>query len=227
MPLPSLHLARLEAEAIHILRETAADFRNPVLLYSIGKDSGALVHLCMKAFWPGKPPFHLLHVDTGWKFRDMIEFRNRMAHELGLDMIVHVNPDGSSRGIDPIRSGSSLHTQVMKTEALRQALTAHGFDAAIGGARRDEERSRAKERVFSLRGPGHTWDPRLQRPEFWRAYNTRLKTGETMRIFPAVELDRARYLALHARRGHSCRPALSRETEAGRGPRRDAHHGRR
>src|SRR6267142_1130404 len=159
------HLERLEAESIHIMREVAAEFANPVMLYSIGKDSSVMLHLAMKAFYPGKPPFPLLHVDTTWKFRDMIAFRDRRARELGLDLIVHVNRDGLARGINPIAHGSELHTDVMKTQALRQALDSRGFDAAIGGARRDEERSRAKERVFSLRNAQHRWDPKRQRPE--------------------------------------------------------------
>ncbi len=178
------HLAQLEAEAIHILRETAAEFRKPVMLYSIGKDSSVLLHLALKAFFPAKPPFPLLHVDTTWKFREMIAFRDATVRRLGLDLIVHVNREGVARGIGPISHGSALHTQVMKTEALRQALTAHGFDAAIGGARRDEERSRAKERVFSHRTAGHAWDPKNQRPELWGIYNTRLAPGESMRVFP-------------------------------------------
>src|SRR5207302_3170690 len=174
------HLHRLEAESITILREVAAEFRNPVLLYSIGKDSSVLLHLARKAFHPGKPPLPLLHIDTTWKFRDMIVFRDATAARLGLELIVHVNREGLARGIDPIASGSALHTAVMKTETLKQALDAHGFDAAIGGARRDEEKSRAKERVFSLRGAGHVWEPRRQRPELWRLYNTRLRPGEPM-----------------------------------------------
>ena len=191
------HLRRLEAESITILREVAAEFRNPVLLYSIGKDSSALLHLARKAFHPGKPPLPLLHIDTTWKFREMIAFRDATAARLGLDLIVHVNQEGLARGIDPIASGSALHTAVMKTEALKQALDAHGFDAAIGGARRDEEKSRAKERVFSLRGAGHVWEPRRQRPELWRLYNTRLLPGETMRVFPLsnwAELDVWEYI---------------------------------
>ena len=178
------HLARLEAEAIGILREGAAAFRRTVLLYSIGKDSGVLLHLAMKAFFPGKPPFPLLHIDTTWKFKEMIHFRNSIAQQLGLDLLVHTNQEGLARGINPIASGSALHTQVMKTEALRQALGTYGFDAAFGGARRDEERSRAKERIFSFRGPGHVWDPRAQRPELWSLFNTRIHQGESMRIFP-------------------------------------------
>ena len=191
------HLARLEAESIHIFREAAAEFRKPVLLYSIGKDSSALLHLALKAFHPGRLPFPLLHIDTTWKFREMIAFRDATAERLGLDLIVHTNLDGLARGISPVASGSSVHTHVMKTEALRQALDAHGFDAAIGGARRDEEKSRAKERIFSVRGPGHSWDPRAQRPELWNLYNTRLATGQTMRVFPLsnwTELDIWQYV---------------------------------
>jgi sulfate adenylyltransferase subunit 2 len=193
----SLHLRRLEAESIAILREVAAEFRRPVLLYSIGKDSSVLLHLALKAFYPAKPPFPLLHVDTTWKFSEMIAFRDSTAARLGLDLIVHVNREGLERGIDPIASGSSLHTQVMKTEGLKQALDRHGFDAAMGGARRDEEKSRAKERVFSFRGAGHVWDPRHQRPELWRLFNTRLRPGETMRVFPLsnwTELDVWQYI---------------------------------
>jgi sulfate adenylyltransferase subunit 2 len=179
-----LHLKRLEAESIGILREVVAEFRNPVLLYSIGKDSGVLLHLAMKAFYPAPPPFPLLHVDTGWKFRDMIRHRDAMAQRYAVKLIVYTNPEGVARGINPIVSGSQLHTQVMKTEALRQALDKYGFDAAFGGARRDEEKSRAKERIFSFRSAGHAWDPRNQRPELWRLYNTRINKGETIRVFP-------------------------------------------
>ncbi|HTY49916.1 MAG TPA: sulfate adenylyltransferase subunit CysD [Steroidobacteraceae bacterium] len=189
-------LKRLESESIGIIREVAAEFANPVMLYSIGKDSGVMVHLALKAFYPGKPPFPLLHVDTGWKFRDMIRHRDMIVQRHGLKLLVHTNPEGLARGIDPIRSGSQLHTQVMKTEALRQALDQWGFDAAFGGARRDEEKSRAKERVFSVRGAGHSWDPRNQRPELWRLYNTRIAKGESMRVFPLsdwTELDIWRY----------------------------------
>jgi sulfate adenylyltransferase subunit 2 len=178
------HLWRLEAEAIAIFREVAAEFRNPVLMYSMGKDSSVLLHLARKAFHPARLPFPLLHVDTTWKFREMIEFRDATARRLGLELIVHINQEGVARGINPIASGSALHTEVMKTEGLKQALDQHGFDAVIGGARRDEEKSRAKERVFSLRGAEHVWDPRRQRPELWRLYNTRLGPGESMRIFP-------------------------------------------
>ena len=178
------HLARLEAEAIGILREGACAFRRPVLLYSIGKDSSVLLHLALKAFYPGKPPFPLLHINTTWKFREMISFRDATAKRHGLELLVHTNQEGLARGINPITSGSALHTQVMKTEALRQALDQYGFDAAFGGARRDEEKSRAKERIFSFRGPGHVWEPRLQRPELWSLFNTRIHPGESMRIFP-------------------------------------------
>jgi sulfate adenylyltransferase subunit 2 len=194
---PVSHLKRLEAESIAILREVAAEFRNPVVMYSIGKDSSVLLHLARKAFYPAKPPFPLLHIDTTWKFREMIAFRDATAQRLGLDLIVHVNQEGIERGIDPISSGSALHTQVMKTEALKQALDKHGFDAAIGGARRDEEKSRAKERIFSFRNPGHVWNPRHQRPELWNLYNTRLRPGESMRVFPLsnwTELDVWQYI---------------------------------
>ena len=194
----SPHLARLEAEAIGILRETAASFRNPVLLYSIGKDSSVVLHLAMKAFAPGRPPFPLLHIATGWDFRDMLEFRDRRTAELGLRIIVHTNPEGVARGVNPITHGSQVHMSVMGTEALKQALDLHQFDAAIGGARRDEEKARAKERVFSFRAPGHVWEPRGQRPELWGLYNTRLNPGEGMRVFPLsnwTEFDVWDYIA--------------------------------
>ena len=178
------HLDRLEAESIHIFREVAATFDKPVMLYSVGKDSSVLLHLAMKAFYPARPPFPFLHVDTTWKFREMIAFRDRMATEHGLDLLVHVNREGVEQGINPIDSGSSVHTHVMKTVALRQALDEHGFDAAFGGARRDEEKSRAKERIFSFRGAGHGWDPKNQRPEMWKIYNTRVRKGESIRVFP-------------------------------------------
>jgi sulfate adenylyltransferase subunit 2 len=178
------HLRRLEAESIAIMREVAAEFRNPVMLYSIGKDSSVMLHLARKAFFPGKPPLPLLHIDTRWKFREMIAFRDATVSQLGIELIVHTNEEGVRRGINPITSGSALHTAVMKTEALKQALDRFGFDAAFGGARRDEEKSRAKERIFSLRGANHSWDPRNQRPELWRLFNTRLRAGETMRVFP-------------------------------------------
>jgi len=180
----SPHLARLEAEAIGILREGASAFHRQVMLYSIGKDSSVLLHLALKAFYPGKLPFPLLHIDTTWKFKEMISFRDATAERFGLELLVHTNAEGLARGINPIASGSALHTQVMKTEALRQALDQYGFDAAFGGARRDEEKSRAKERIFSFRGPGHVWDPRAQRPELWSLFNTRIHNGESMRIFP-------------------------------------------
>jgi sulfate adenylyltransferase subunit 2 len=192
------HLDLLEAESIHIFREAAAQFRKPVLLYSIGKDSTVLLHLARKAFFPERPPFPVLHVDTTWKFRDMIAFRDRTAAAFGLDLIVHTNREGLARGIDPIRHAPSIYTDVMKTQALKQALDQHGFDAAFGGARRDEEASRAKERVFSFRAPGHRWDPRKQRPEMWRLLNGRLGAGETARIFPLsnwTEKDVWRYIA--------------------------------
>jgi sulfate adenylyltransferase subunit 2 len=194
-PLP--HLKVLEAESIYIFREAVAQFRRPVLLYSIGKDSTVLLHLARKAFWPAKPPFPLLHVDTTWKFRDMIAFRDRTARELGLELIVHVNREGLARGVTPFTYAPSVYTGVMKTAALKQALDVHGFDAAFGGARRDEEASRGKERVFSFRSAGHRWEPRRQRPEMWRLHNGRLGPGETARIFPLsnwTEADVWRYI---------------------------------
>jgi len=191
------HLRRLEAESIHIMREVAAEFRNPVMLYSIGKDSSVMLHLAMKAFHPSKPPFPLLHVDTTWKFREMIRFRDETAKRLGLDLIVHINEEGVKRGINPFDSGSAVHTQVMKTEGLKQALDKYEFDAAFGGARRDEEKSRAKERIFSFRTATHAWDPKNQRPELWRVYNTRIKKDESIRVFPLsnwTELDIWQYI---------------------------------
>jgi sulfate adenylyltransferase subunit 2 len=184
MPGLTPHLARLEAESITIIREVAASFRKPVMLYSIGKDSGVMLHLALKAFYPGQPPFPLLHVDTLWKFREMIEFRDRIAERYGLKLLVHVNAEGAARGIGPVASGSALHTQVMKTEGLKQALDKWGFDAAFGGARRDEEKSRAKERIFSFRTENHGWDPRNQRPELWSLYNTQIRQGQSSRVFP-------------------------------------------
>ena len=184
MPALPPNLQQLEAEAIFILREVVAEFSNPVMLYSIGKDSSVMLHLAMKAFAPGKPPFPLLHVDTTWKFREMIAFRDATAARLGLKLLVHINEEGLARGVSPFASGSAVHTHVMKTEGLRQALDLHKFDAAFGGARRDEEKSRAKERIFSHRSAAHAWDPRNQRPELWRLFNTRLHRGESMRVFP-------------------------------------------
>lgn len=193
------HLQRLEAESIHILREVAAECARPVLLYSIGKDSAALLHLARKAFYPAPPPFPLLHVDTTWKFRAMYELRDRMAAESGTRLIVHHNPEAQAQGINPFDHGSAAHTDMWKTQGLKQALDLHGFDAAIGGARRDEEASRAKERIFSFRGPGHRWDPRRQRPELWSLYNARVAPGESMRVFPLsnwTEMDVWEYVAL-------------------------------
>ena len=192
------HLRELEAESIHILREVAAEAANPVMLYSIGKDSAVMLHLALKAFYPSKPPFPLLHIDTTWKFREMIEFRDRRAADVGMELIVHVNEDGLRRNIGPITHGSQVHTDVMKTEALKQALDKSGFDAAFGGARRDEEKSRAKERVLSFRTSTHRWDPRNQRPELWRLYNCRLNRGESLRAFPLsnwTEIDVWQYIA--------------------------------
>jgi sulfate adenylyltransferase subunit 2 len=190
-------LRRLEAESIYIFREVAAEFDKPVLMYSIGKDSSVLLHLARKAFFPSPPPFPILHIDTTWKFREMISFRDETAARLGLDLIVHVNRDGLAKGVTPFTHGSSYYTHVMKTEALKQALTEHGFDAAFGGARRDEERSRAKERVFSFRSANHVWDPKNQRPELWHLYNCRVGSSESIRVFPLsnwTELDVWRYI---------------------------------
>jgi sulfate adenylyltransferase subunit 2 len=193
------HLQRLEAESLHIMREVVAECERPVMLYSIGKDSSVMLHLALKAFFPSKPPFPLLHVDTTWKFREMIAFRDETARRLGLDLIVHINPEGVEMGISPFRHGSALHTDVMKTQALKQALEMHGFDAAFGGARRDEERSRAKERVCSIRSAQHVWDPKQQRPELWHLYNTRTQNKESIRVFPLsnwTELDIWEYIYL-------------------------------
>ena len=220
------HLKRLEAESIHIMREVVAEMRNPVMLYSIGKDSSAMLHVAMKAFYPAKPPFPLLHVDTTWKFREMIAFRDETARRLGLDLIVHINQEGVMRGISPVASGSQLHTQVMKTESLRQALDSGRFDAAFGGARRDEEKSRAKERIFSHRSAAHAWDPRNQRPELWRLFNTRIREGESLRVFPLsnwTELDVWEYML--PRTFRLCRfisPSFAPSSSA-----RRSHHGRR
>ena len=192
------HLQQLEAESIHILREVVAEFGNPVMLYSIGKDSAVMLHLARKAFYPAPPPFPLLHVDTTWKFREMIQFRDQMATESGMDLIVHVNEEGVRQGISPFTHGSALYTDIMKTEALKQVLNEHRFDMVIGGARRDEEKSRAKERVFSFRDAGHRWEPRGQRPELWDIPNLRRNSGESFRVFPLsnwTELDVWRYIA--------------------------------
>ena len=191
------HLDRLEAEAIHIIREVAAVAENPVMLYSVGKDSAVMLHLAMKAFYPSVPPFPLMHVDTTWKFREMIEFRDRKAKELGMDLIVHSNQEGIDAGVGPFTHGSSVHTDIMKTQALKQALDKHKFDVAFGGARRDEEKSRAKERVFSFRTAEHRWDPKNQRPELWNLYNARIHKGESIRCFPIsnwTELDIWQYI---------------------------------
>ena len=193
------HLQRLEAESIYILREVVAECERPVMLYSIGKDSSVMLHLAKKAFHPAKPPFPLLHVDTTWKFRAMYEFRDRMAREIGMELLVHVNPEGVAQGINPFTHGSQVHTDVMKTQGLKQALDKYGFDVAFGGARRDEEKSRAKERIFSFRSTQHRWDPKNQRPELWSLYNTRKHKGESIRVFPIsnwTELDIWQYIHL-------------------------------
>ena len=193
------HLQKLEAESIHILREVAAECENPVMLYSIGKDSAVMLHLAKKAFFPGKLPFPLLHVDTTWKFREMISFRDEVAKEPGINLLVYINQEGVNSGVGPFSHGSTVHTDVMKTQALRQALEHYGFDAALGGARRDEEKSRAKERIFSFRSAEHRWDPKQQRPELWRLYNTRKHKRESIRVFPLsnwTELDVWQYIHL-------------------------------
>ena len=193
------HLQRLEAEAIHIMREVVAEAENPVMLYSIGKDSSVMLHIAMKAFYPAKPPFPIMHIDTMWKFSEMIEFRNKMAEDLGLELIVHINPEGEQMKMNPFVHGSAKHTDVMKTQGLKQALDKHGFDVAFGGARRDEEKSRAKERIFSFRNENHHWDPKRQRPELWNVYNARKNPGETIRVFPLsnwTELDIWQYIHL-------------------------------
>ncbi|KPH56714.1 sulfate adenylyltransferase subunit 2 [Pseudoalteromonas porphyrae] len=191
------HLQQLEAESIKIMREVAAEFENPVMLYSIGKDSSVLLHLARKAFYPGKIPFPLLHVDTDWKFKEMIEFRDRLSKEYGFDLIVHKNPEGLAMGVGPFTHGSGKHTDIMKTQGLKQALDKYGFDAAFGGARRDEEKSRAKERVYSFRDKHHRWDPKNQRPELWNTYNSQVNPGESIRVFPLsnwTELDIWQYI---------------------------------
>ena len=193
------HLQRLEAEAIHIMREVVAEAENPVMLYSIGKDSSVMLHIAMKAFYPAKPPFPIMHIDTMWKFSEMIDFRNKMAEDLGLELIVHINPEGEQMKMNPFVHGSAKHTDVMKTQGLKQALDKNGFDVAFGGARRDEEKSRAKERIFSFRNENHHWDPKRQRPELWNVYNARKNPGETIRVFPLsnwTELDIWQYIHL-------------------------------
>ncbi|MCG8413196.1 MAG: sulfate adenylyltransferase subunit CysD [Pseudomonadales bacterium] len=193
------HLKQLEAESIHIIREVAAEFDKPVMLYSVGKDSAVMLHLALKAFYPGKLPFPLLHVDTTWKFREMIQFRDTQMEKLGLDLIVHINQEGVKQGVGPFTHGSEKHTDIMKTQALKQALDKHRFDAAFGGARRDEEKSRAKERVFSFRDKNHVWDPKNQRPELWNIYNGKVNKGESIRVFPLsnwTELDIWQYIYL-------------------------------
>ena len=198
-PPKKTHLKQLEAESIHIIREVAAEFDNPVMLYSVGKDSAVMLHLAMKAFAPGKPPFPLMHVDTTWKFREMITFRDKMAKKVGMKLIVHTNQEGVEQGVGPFTHGSAKHTDVMKTQALKQALEKYGFDAAFGGARRDEEKSRAKERVYSFRDKFHRWDPKSQRPELWNLYNGKVNKGESIRVFPLsnwTELDIWQYIYL-------------------------------
>ena len=193
------HLQQLEAESIHIIREVVAEFENPVMLYSIGKDSAVMLHLARKAFYPAKPPFPLMHVDTTWKFREMIEFRDRTAREYGFDLLIHTNEEGVKQGVTPFTHGSALYTDIMKTEGLKQALDKYKFDAAFGGARRDEEKSRAKERIFSFRSANHRWDPKCQRPELWNIYNARVHPGESIRAFPLsnwTELDVWQYIYL-------------------------------
>ena len=193
------HLKQLEAESIHIIREVAAEFDNPVMLYSVGKDSAVMLHLTMKAFYPAKPPFPLMHVDTTWKFKEMIEFRDKMAKKLGFDLLVHINQEGVDAGVGPFTHGSAKHTDIMKTQGLKQALNKYQFDAAFGGARRDEEKSRAKERVYSFRDKNHRWDPKNQRPELWNTFNGKVNKGESIRVFPLsnwTELDIWQYIYL-------------------------------
>ena len=201
MQQPSLtHLKQREAESIHLIREVVAEFDNPVMLYSVGKDSAVMLHLALKAFYPGKPPFPLLHVDTTWKFKEMIEFRDRHVKNLGLELLVHTNAEGLAAGVGPFTHGSEKHTDIMKTQALKQALNKYQFDAAFGGARRDEEKSRAKERVFSFRDSNHSWDPKNQRPELWSVYNSKINKGESIRVFPLsnwTELDIWQYIHLN------------------------------
>ena len=201
MQQPALtHLKQLEAESIHIIREVVAEFDNPVMLYSVGKDSAVMLHLALKAFYPGKPPFPLLHVDTTWKFKEMIEFRDRHVRNLGLELLVHTNAEGVAAGVNPFSHGSEKHTDIMKTQALKQALNKYQFDAAFGGARRDEEKSRAKERVFSFRDKNHSWDPKNQRPELWNLYNSKINKEESIRVFPLsnwTELDIWQYIHLN------------------------------
>ncbi len=195
------HLKQLEAESIHIIREVAAEFQNPVMLYSIGKDSAVMLHLARKAFYPGRLPFPVLHVDTGWKFREMYSFREKIVEEMDLDLLVHMNPEGVAQGVGPFTHGSAVHTDVMKTQGLKQALDKYGFDAAFGGARRDEEKSRAKERVYSFRDKHHRWDPKNQRPELWNIYNGKVHKGESIRVFPLsnwTELDIWQYIYLES-----------------------------
>jgi sulfate adenylyltransferase subunit 2 len=195
------HLKQLEAESIHIIREVAAEFQNPVMLYSIGKDSAVMLHLARKAFYPGRLPFPVLHVDTGWKFREMYSFREKIVEEMDLDLLVHMNPEGVAQGVGPFTHGSAVHTDIMKTQGLKQALDKYGFDAAFGGARRDEEKSRAKERVYSFRDKHHRWDPKNQRPELWNVYNGKVHKGESIRVFPLsnwTELDIWQYIYLES-----------------------------
>ncbi|MFN3579253.1 MAG: sulfate adenylyltransferase subunit CysD [Pseudomonas sp.] len=195
------HLKQLEAESIHIIREVAAEFQNPVMLYSIGKDSAVMLHLARKAFYPGRLPFPVLHVDTGWKFREMYSFREKIVEEMDLDLLVHKNPEGVAQGVGPFTHGSAVHTDIMKTQGLKQALDKYGFDAAFGGARRDEEKSRAKERVYSFRDKHHRWDPKNQRPELWNVYNGKVHKGESIRVFPLsnwTELDIWQYIYLES-----------------------------
>ncbi len=201
MKINMTHLRQLEAESIHIIREVAAEFENPVMLYSIGKDSSVMLRLALKAFYPAKPPFPLMHIDTTWKFKEMIEFRDRMAHEYGFDLLIHTNQEGVAQGVSPFTHGSALYTDIMKTEGLKQGLNKYKFDAAFGGARRDEEKSRAKERIFSFRSETHRWDPKNQRPELWNLYNARVKPGESIRAFPIsnwTELDVWQYIYLES-----------------------------